>query len=107
MAKGKNIIVRKIEKFRNLLIQKYKINNIVLFGSYARNTPHKYSDIDVAVISNDFKKKDRLDVTKELFKIAKEIDVSLEPIGFTYDEYLNCDARSFLAEIKRTGLKVA
>jgi len=33
---------------------------IILFGSQVKGRPHKYSDIDLAVVSSDFKK-DNLD----------------------------------------------
>ena len=50
-----------------LLQQKYHLNAVVVFGSYGRGTPHKYSDIDVLIIA-DFKElhyiKRRLDVVR-------------------------------------------
>jgi len=29
-------------------------SKVILFGSYARNTPHKWSDIDLALVSDSF-----------------------------------------------------
>ena len=36
--------------------QGIKIDSAYLFGSFAKGTEHKWSDIDVAVISSDFSK---------------------------------------------------
>jgi uncharacterized protein len=30
------------------------ISEVILFGSYAKGTNHEWSDIDIAVVSNDF-----------------------------------------------------
>lgn len=106
MVKSKNII-KKIKEFKRLLTQDYNINKIILFGSHAKKSTHKDSDIDVAVISNDFKKINRISLLAELLETAQKVDINIEPIAFTYDEYLKCDPRTFLAEIKRTGLKAA
>jgi len=45
-----------IEKIKLEIIERLKplnINKIILFGSYAYGTPHKDSDIDLYVVTND------------------------------------------------------
>ena len=49
IIKAVNEFVESADK-NNITIEK-----ILLFGSYAKGTPHKYSDIDLAVFSPQFK----------------------------------------------------
>jgi len=50
-------ILNEIEDYIKVLI-KNKINpeKIILYGSYAKGKAHQYSDIDIAVISDQFGK---------------------------------------------------
>ena len=40
------------------------LSHVILFGSYARNEQHDYSDIDIALVSDDFEGLPILDVEK-------------------------------------------
>ena len=46
----KSEVLEHVNRFSKLVIEKYHPLKIVLYGSYARGTAHKNSDIDVAVI---------------------------------------------------------
>ncbi|WKZ19850.1 MAG: nucleotidyltransferase domain-containing protein [Candidatus Jettenia sp. CY-1] len=53
------------------------IAKIILFGSYAQGTTSEYSDIDIAIISNDFKDKNllqRLELIGEALAKARIMD---------------------------------
>lgn len=43
-----------IQKYIEKISQYYKIETIILFGSYAKGTENEDSDIDIAIISSDF-----------------------------------------------------
>ena len=47
MTKGE--IVSYLEKNKESFFSKYKISNMALFGSYARDENHQGSDIDIAI----------------------------------------------------------
>ncbi|MCL2195314.1 MAG: nucleotidyltransferase domain-containing protein [Oscillospiraceae bacterium] len=51
---------------------------IVLFGSYANDTAHAYSDIDIAIILNDFRG-NYLETSKQLYKLRRNISADIEP----------------------------
>jgi predicted nucleotidyltransferase len=57
MAKGEIIEIGKIlnEIFRN---RRIKLNKVVLFGSFANNTERDTSDIDIIIVSEDFRNRD-------------------------------------------------
>jgi predicted nucleotidyltransferase len=71
---------------------------IVIFGSYINGTPHEYSDIDIAVIVNDFKG-DWLDTGAKLCGISREISFDIEP--HLLDE--TCDRSGFVEHVLKTG----
>ena len=47
-------ILNSINKFIEEIKKHYNITAIILFGSYAKGTENENSDIDIAVISDDF-----------------------------------------------------
>lgn len=47
----KEYILNFLKTNKQLLNEKYNVTKIGLFGSYARNMAHEYSDIDIAIES--------------------------------------------------------
>jgi predicted nucleotidyltransferase len=74
-----------------------------LFGSYAKEIASKWSDIDIAILTNKFIG-DSFDFRFLLMKIARDIDIDIEPHPFLVDEF-NED-NPIAAEILRTGEKI-
>ncbi|EHP88513.1 nucleotidyltransferase domain-containing protein [Methanotorris formicicus] len=65
------------EKFDDDLI------SIILFGSYARGTATKYSDVDLLVIANNLPKRriDRYKIIKDIdLEILKKYHITISPI---------------------------
>ncbi len=97
-------IVREYVKALEPLIH---VERVILYGSYARGTPHEWSDIDLAVISRNFASKDRWNRQIILAK-ADSINPALrgamiEALGYSVGEYTRAERQTFLGEIKRTG----
>lgn len=93
-------------KYANKLREnKYPFSAVYLFGSYANGKVKDWSDMDVAVVSNKLKR--NYDKNKLLlWKYRMNVDVRIEPHGFTEEEFKK--GLSPLAdEIKRTGIRVA
>ncbi len=96
-------IVKKYAK--KLEEENYPFSAIYLFGSYAKGKSHKWSDIDVAVISEKLKR-NRDKNENLLWHIRREVDSMIEPHGFTVKDFQNeCDP--MVSEIKKTGIRVA
>ena len=51
---------------------------ILVFGSYINGNPHEYSDIDIAVIVNDFKG-DWLETGVMLCRLSRQVSFDIEP----------------------------
>lgn len=106
MVKGKinSEIAASVMKFVKEVSKKYKVNAIILFGSYAKGTNHEDSDIDIAVVSEDFV--DIYDVMAILMGMTWDIDARIEPHPITKDDYDKI-ANPFVKEVIDTGIKVA
>ena len=97
-------IEESIKKFIEEIKKKYNVSAIILFGSYAKGTEHEDSDIDIAVISEDFD--DIYDCMAILMGMTWDIDARIEPHPITVNDYKNATT-PFIQEIIDTGIKVA
>ncbi len=98
-----NIVKRYIEKLREKNISFHKI---ILFGSSATDNDREDSDIDIAVISEDFGQ-DRFEVRVKLTKIAFEVDARLEPHPINLKEFAEETWKTLIHEIRRKGVEIA
>ncbi len=99
---AKKIVKRYSEELKKA---NYPFLAIYLFGSQAQGTAHKWSDIDVAVVSNRLRK--NYDEGKFLlWDLRMDVDLRIEPHGFTEAEFKS-DANPLVCEIKTTGIKIA
>jgi len=84
------------------------INNLILFGSSSTGTTTPGSDIDIAIISDDFTDRDIFDralLTKDAeMHTVKKFKVPLDIITLTQKEYQ--DRASPIAETLRKGIVV-
>ena len=98
----KKAVLEIISAFRNALeSQGVRAEKIVLFGSYTTGQYRQDSDIDVAVISQDFEHKnywDRIDILSEAIY---EIFEPIEATAFTPDEWQSRE--SFIADVAQDG----
>lgn len=102
MAKTTDQISRELVEFTRLIDSEFRVYALVLFGSYARGQAHEFSDIDVAVFSDDFGS-DLLADMKRLFKLRRNVDTDIEPLAFRKDDFLNPTRSDFLNEVVTRG----
>lgn len=100
-TEAKKIIKKYAETLQS---KKYPFSAMYLFGSYAKGREKKWSDIDVAVISNRLKKNYERNRTV-LSRTCLEVDSRLESHGFTKEDFEN-PADPLAYEIRKTGIKV-
>jgi predicted nucleotidyltransferase len=75
----KKEIKSKITKYINLLkTSGIKIEQVILFGSFAKGNPKPWSDIDLCVVSSEFGK-DEFKESVFLAREANKIDPIIEP----------------------------
>ena len=94
----------KIRKCCKDVLDAYQVEYCYLFGSYAKGTEKEDSDIDIAIISSDFK--DVIEDGANLIGYTWKIDTRIEPHPITTEDYENI-ANPFVKEVIDTGIKVA
>ncbi len=80
---------------------RFPVSRLILFGSYACNSPKKWSDIDIAIVSPAFSGLPIWRRQELLAESLPEADVRLSPIGYSPEELSK--PTLFLREIIRTG----
>ena len=80
MNKREESIQEKIDKMVRLIVKKFKPEKIILFGSYARGTPTRDSDVDLLIIMpvSGSKREKRIEIGVALhdIRIPKDIIVA-------------------------------
>ncbi len=107
MVKTKNQIERVVKEFVKEISKDYQVTQVILFGSYAKGSPHSYSDIDIAIVSPDFRGKSEMEILQYLSRKAMKFDTSLEVLAFTPEDLLAPDPRSFSYQVKTYGIPLA
>ncbi len=79
------------------------IENVYLFGSFAKGKQHRWSDIDLCIISKKFN--DPWKATQYLWsKRVRDNGLTIEPVGFSKKDFLMNSPLT--SEIKKTGIEV-
>ena len=99
------LIMEIVQKYVEKICENYKIEAIILFGSYAKGTNNENSDIDIAIITDDFEN-DIFDEELNLMKLRRKIDTRIEPHLIRVKDYKTAET-PFIQEIIETGIKVA
>ncbi len=92
-----------ILKYAENIKKQYCIKAIYLYGSYAKGNNTDDSDIDIAVVSDDFTG-DIIEDTFRLMQLRRNIDYRIEPRPFTGSDFNedNPNAR----EVIQTGVRI-
>jgi len=95
-----------IAKYVNYVDNIYKIDRVILFGSYANKTATENSDVDIAIISKQFGARPLIE-TMELYKMrhGAGVEIDIQPHPFGLDEFNTMD-NFFIAEITKTGIDI-
>ena len=79
-----------------------------MFGSYAKGTSGRHSDIDLAVFSDYFKNMNRVDgihfLLLKTMDYNVDYDIDIEPQPFTMEDYN--DPHGIAAEVIKTGIEI-
>ena len=105
-----------MDKEINLIIAKYKqkletlgikVQKIVLYGSYASGNAKEESDIDLVVVSDDFRDMDLWERLCLLGRARIGIKKPMEILGLTKEEFSAGRSGTFIEdEIKAKGVEV-
>ena len=93
-------------QYQRALARKITIEQMIVFGSHLEGKARADSDIDVFVISEDFKTLDfdqRWDI---LYDAAEAIEPEIDAWGFTPNELEQASRLTTLGHAREKGLKV-
>jgi predicted nucleotidyltransferase len=101
-----------IEEIKNILREnfkrrKLKLNKLVLFGSYAKNNYSKESDLDLIIVSSDFRNKTLSKRVKIMLGLNYELVKNLKmPVDTFYysDREWNKGESLIINEAKMNGI---
>jgi predicted nucleotidyltransferase len=77
------------------------VRMVVLYGSHVSGTSHKDSDIDIAVIVDEFQG-DYLKASADLFDLVRGINTRIEPVLLSRKN----DKSGFLESVVRQGMVI-
>ncbi|HOT77413.1 MAG TPA: nucleotidyltransferase domain-containing protein [Candidatus Wallbacteria bacterium] len=97
-------ILKIVEKYAELLKENMDVKGVYLFGSFVRGGFDEDSDIDVAVVSDEFNS-DLVDDTLKLMRLRRKVDNRIEPHPFLLKDFN--ENNPFVKELMSNNIKVA
>ena len=95
-----------IKQFVDALAKKgVRIEQVILYGSYASGNVRPGSDLDLAIVSPDFGK-DRFEEGKLLLQTAWRIDPRLQPIPISSEAFEKNTWVPLIHEIREKGIEM-
>jgi len=105
MDKKVNKIINQYRK--NLEAMGVKIRKLIIYGSHASGKSKEESDIDLVVVSNDFKDMDLWERLCLLGRARIGIKRPMEILGITEEEFKEEKSGTFLGdEVKSKGIEI-
>ena len=99
------VALKRVRDFAESICGQYiSLRKVILFGSYARNEQRQFSDIDVALIADEFTGFGFQDVGLISNAMIQKQFVDIEPHTFSPAQFT--DWNPFVQEIKRNGIVV-
>ncbi len=107
MPAKRSSITRIIEAYKDSLLNfGIHVQKVILFGSHAKGAAHQFSDIDLIVVSNDFRSMNLRQRLEILGIAAARIMKPIEAKGYTAAELKKASPVNFLGEALSSGVVV-
>jgi predicted nucleotidyltransferase len=89
---------------REIEAQGVRLNTVILYGSFAKGTQHEWSDIDVALVADNFTGFGYIDHDLFPFIGIKKPYIRIEPKTYSTEYFHEGDP--FIEEIKKDGIVI-
>lgn len=93
-----NEVITIAKSYTEKVLDHFRVNKVILFGSQAKGTSNEDSDIDIAVIV-DRVESDYLQSEAMLYRLRREVDVRIEPILLEETQ----DSSGFIQQVMNEG----
>jgi len=105
MAKIPSEIIELINEFvKSVQEDDIEIYKVILYGSYAKGTYNQHSDIDLAIISPDFKEGECVKNAAQLLLKAAKLKADIQTMPFSIEEYQS--PLGLMEEILNNGIEI-
>jgi predicted nucleotidyltransferase len=88
-------LIRGLRRFRRRISRRYDIERMVLFGSRARGTARRDSDVDLILVSRKFRGKNAIDRAAPLY-LEWDLPYSVDLLCYTPQEFAEFSRRGGL-----------
>jgi predicted nucleotidyltransferase len=103
---GKKHLIAELKDFIEKLSEDFNIQNIILFGSRATNKFRENSDVDLIIVSEDFKNMDFFERGAKMYEYW-DVDLPVDFICYTPKEFNNLKKKiSIVKEALSSGIIV-
>lgn len=105
MASAK-FVIGQVEKFANeVKTSGVGLKRVILFGSYARNKQHEFSDVDVALVADKFNGDEFTDIGLFAGILSKYSSLLFQPRTYHTSQFTT-DQDPLVEEILKTGVEI-
>lgn len=94
-----------LNQFLQAVSSRIKVDQMIIFGSYLEGTAREDSDIDVVVVSEDFKKLRADKRTQVLDQAARFIRPEIQAWGLTNEEMEAADELTTFGYARTSGIR--
>ena len=91
-----------VQQYASAVKQQYQGAQVFLFGSYAKGNTREESDIDIAVVLDDYD--DFMATQLELMRLRRSIDSRIEPHLFRKEDFTY--SNPIVSEILKEGTEI-
>lgn len=103
---AQSAVIKNIEKLASEINDSgLHLRRVILFGSYAKNKHHKWSDIDVALVADEFKGIGFYDVGLFSKILIKYPSLLIQPRTYNPSQFIPAKD-PFVKEILTTGIEI-
>lgn len=106
MVNSTDQIIQVVRRYLASLEKDFRITQAYLFGSYAQGTAREDSDIDVALVSEDFRDTSEMELLGYLSQKTIPVNTALEVLAFTPEEMEQPDPRTLPYHVKTFGIAI-
>src|SRR3989344_1794379 len=105
MDKSKDL-VKILKAFKEHVNEKIPINKMFFFGSFAKGKPHKWSDIDLVIVSSRFKRKKSYKRARKLYDYW-DLNYPVDFLCYTPEEFNKLKKQiTIVREAVKNGIEI-
>lgn len=102
----KRDLIQSLRYFRRTVDSEIPINKMIFFGSFARGKPHKWSDIDLIIVSSKFRRIKSFKRARRLYD-HWNLDYPVDFLCFTPEEFNNLRKHfSIVSQALKEGIEI-